>query len=172
MSHLPRHLDLPCTHLTCGCMDAYHLLQAVHSAAIPAPVPVWAVADLQRAILMLPGPFTTCRLVQRNIPRCHLRFALQNSEVAMRQLQSSGLGVTVQTRKNQVTFHKPLPTPENKPAVEKALAGTYSWDKYVSCFSQIATLSIHAAHAVQFSSSIISLCCLAEGHIQYRPCAA
>lgn len=90
---------------------------------------------------MLPGPFTTCRMVQRKLPRCNRLFAQQNTENAVRQLQSCGLGAIVQTRKNQLPFHKPLPTPQNKAAVQKVLARLYSWDDYVSWFSRTATLA-------------------------------
>lgn len=118
------------------------MLQAVHGAAIPAPVPVWTLADLQAAILMVPRPFTTCRLVQRSVPRCHQLFAYQNATAAMRQLQSCGLGATVQLRKNQTAFHKPLPTAQNKAAVERIIAPTYSWPEYLSCFCQLASHSM------------------------------
>ena len=45
------------------------------------------------------------------------------------QLQSAGLGAIVHTRNNQMTYHKPLPTADNKHDVEKILAPNHMWDE-------------------------------------------
>ena len=81
-------------------------------------------------------------MVLRKIPRGHQLFAQQNTADALRQLQSAGLGALVQSRKKQMTYHKPLPTADNKHAVETILAPNHTWDEYVSLFSKVATLTI------------------------------
>ena len=107
----------------------------MHLAAIHPPTNKWTIHDLQAVILLVPGPFTTCRAVQRRVPRSHQLFTHHNSQRAMEELQASGLGMVHDTGRNQTAYHKPLPTEENKNGVEKFVQPKYSWADYQTSFA-------------------------------------
>ena len=142
--------------MRCAAMETPPILQAVHAASVPAVMSrtkVWSISDLQAAILMMPGPFTTSRTVQRKVPRCHQLFAIENTPQAMKQLQAHGLGVAIQTRQNQTTYHKPLPTDENRSLLQSTLAPNHSWADYITHFSSSSVLLFSPA---QFNALLAS----------------
>lgn len=101
-----------CTNamLICKLLPYLQAVHAVSVSAVSSPTKLWSIDDLQAAILMIPGPFTTSRTVQRKVPRCHQLFAIENTPQAMKRLQARGLGIAIQTRQNQMTYHKPMST--------------------------------------------------------------
>lgn len=120
----------------------FHSMQALRTMqynTVGQPAQSWTLQDLQAEILVMPGPFTTGRTISRRVPRGQMFFALQNSLLAMERLQACGLGIVCYARSNQVVYHKPLPSDENKEAVEKFLSGKYSWDRYLHQFTVVPT---------------------------------
>ena len=114
------------------CMQA---LRSMQLSTVSQPAQLWTLQDLQTKILVMPGPFTTGRTVSRRVPRSQNVFVQQNSSLAMERLQACGLGKVCYAHSNSVVYHKPLPTDENRQAVEEFLLGKHSWEHYVHQFT-------------------------------------
>lgn len=103
---------------------------------------------------MTAGPFTTGRIVQRQAPRYHQLFAHQNTQHTMLQLQARGMEVINTQRQNRLIYHKPLPLPENKFALEKIVHPKHSWEGYCHAFRQIPLVAFTPTH---FNAVLASL---------------
>ena len=129
---------------TCG-LHTQHVplypLQVVRTmqfAAVSPPIEQWTMQELQAAVLMTAGPFTTCHYVQRSAPRVQQLHAHQHVTLAMQQLQAQRLGKLEELKSNQWVFHKLPPTESNKCALEQALKPDYTFADYRHQFTNTA----------------------------------